>query len=227
MRARYGESRIPGRGAGGDQGPMFEPPPPDPGIEIIVASQGISKGIRQTDGPQFLVRPTLAIGRATVGAYAKNITSPDAEGEAGLFVGYSARIGSVELSPTASYKRWLGTEGRPDAAAWEFGLSAARGFGAVTPRLGLYYTPDDLGGTGESLYVEAGAALRLSGAFSIGASLARRERTGGPDYAAFSLGATYMISRAIAAEVRLYDTDRSGLGAVYAPRLVASLRGRF
>ena len=34
---------------------MFDLPPPDPGIEFVVASRGMSKGIAQTDGPQALI----------------------------------------------------------------------------------------------------------------------------------------------------------------------------
>ncbi len=36
---------------------MFDLPPPEPGIEIVVASRGMSKGVAQTEGPQLVVKP--------------------------------------------------------------------------------------------------------------------------------------------------------------------------
>jgi hypothetical protein len=39
-------------------------PSPDPGIEISAFSQGMSKGLRQTDGVQILVRPEVTVGLA-------------------------------------------------------------------------------------------------------------------------------------------------------------------
>ena len=205
---------------------MFDLPPPDPAIEIVVASQGISKGLRQTEGPQAIVRPSLQFGRASAGVYVKNITSPDAEGEGGVFIGYSAPVGRLRIAPVVSYKRLLDTRGRPDAEAWEFGLSIARP-GRLTPYLSLYYSPDELGGTGESLYAEAGASVRVSQSFTLSASLAHRARAGGPDYNALSAGISLRASDQIAFELRYHDTDRGNLGPVYRRRIVASLRARF
>lgn len=206
---------------------MIDLPPPDPAIEIVVASQGMSKGLRQTDGPQVIVRPSLQIGRVSIGAYGKNITSPSAEGEGGIFLGYSTRIGGVQLSPVISYKRLLERTGRTDADAWEFGLSMSRQAGRITPYLSLYYSPDELGSTGESLYAEAGASLRLSPSFTINTSVAHRVRAGGPDYGALSAGISHQATRNISLDLRYHDTDRGDLGAIYQRRLVASLRARF
>lgn len=206
---------------------MIDLPPSDPVIEIVVASQGMSKGLRQTDGPQILVRPSLQIGRLSIGAYGKNITSPSAEGEGGIFIGYSARIGGLQLSPVINYKRLLDRTGRPDVDAWEFGLSMSRQAGRITPYLSLYYSPDELGSTGESLYAEAGASLRISPSFAISANVAHRARAGGPDYSALSAGISHQASRNISLDLRYHDTDRGGRGAVYQRRLVASLRARF
>ena len=57
---------------------MFSFPSPDPGIEISAFSQGMSKGLRQSEGVQILVRPEVAVGPLFVAAFYKNITSPTA-----------------------------------------------------------------------------------------------------------------------------------------------------
>src|SRR5436305_562415 len=83
---------------------MFSLPSPDPGIEIIAASQGMSKGLRQTDGVQILVRPEVAIGPLFLGAYWKNVTSSTADGEAAVMAGLRRRVRGFDLSFSAAYK---------------------------------------------------------------------------------------------------------------------------
>ena len=43
-------------------------PPPVPAIEFNIASSGMSNGIAQTKGPQFLTRGVLGFGPIYVGA---------------------------------------------------------------------------------------------------------------------------------------------------------------
>jgi len=206
---------------------MFTPPSLDPGIEISIASQGVSKGLRQTDGPQLIIRPELAIGSLVLGAYYKNVTSPTADGEAEASVGLRHRIGGFDLSVTAAYKWSTNAHDQPDRDAFEFTAAVSRHFGPLTPQARLVYSPDELGGTRASLYAEAGAALHLLGGASFSAALARRNRDGAPDYTAFNAGLSYTIAGHFTADLRYYDTAQSRLGAVYRPRMVAALRVHF
>lgn len=206
---------------------MFTPPSPDPGIEISIASQGVSKGLRQTDGAQFIVRPEIAVGPFFVGAYWKNVTSATADGEAAALIGFRRRVGGFDLSASAAYKRNTGALATVDRDAAEFNLAVSRRFGRVTPRISLTWSPDDLGGTGESLYAEGGATFALFSGATLSANVARRNRDGGPDYTAFNAGASYTFLRVLTADLRYYDTAESGLGTIYEGRVVASLRARF
>jgi hypothetical protein len=206
---------------------MFAIPSPDPGIEIIASSQGMSKGLRQTQGVQLLVRPELAIGPFFVDAAYKNVTSPTADGEAAVHAGLRGRLGGFDLSASAAYK-WNTDAGRQaDRDCIEFTAGASRRFGRLTPHISIVYSPDDLGGTRASLYAEAGASLSLFGGASLSANLARRSHDGGPDYTAFNAGASYAIGHHLIADLRYYDTAQSRLGPIYRPRLVASLRAHF
>ena len=206
---------------------MFALPSPDPGIEIIAFSQGMSKGLRQTEGVQILVRPEVAIGPIFVGGYYKNVTSPTADGEAAFLAGLRRRAGGFDLSAFAAYKWNSGARLQADRDAIEFNLTASRRFGRITPRISLTYSPDDLGGTRASLYAEAGASVSLFAGASASANVSRRSRDGGPDYTAFNAGASYAITRNLSAELRYYDTAQSRLGVIYEPRLVASARLHF
>ncbi|HMG46348.1 MAG TPA: TorF family putative porin [Allosphingosinicella sp.] len=206
---------------------MLDLPSPDPSIEIVIASQGMSKGLRQTDGVQLVVRPEIAFGHAYAGLLAKNVTSPvtDAEGQA--FVGYRTHAGGFELNASIGYHHQLGVHGRTDADRFEFTASAARPIGPVTPRLAATYSPDDFGATRQSLYLEGGASVTVFRGTSLSVNLGRRERVGGPDYTSFNAGVSYALTRWLNADLRYYDTAQSALGAIYEPRLIGSVRLRF
>ena len=206
---------------------MFSFPSPDPGIEISAASQGMSKGLRQTDGIQIVARPELAIGPLFVGGGYKNVTSPTADGEASLVAGLRGRVRGFDLVLSAAYKWNTGARAQADRDSIEFTFTASRRFGRVTPRIAIIYSPDDLGGTRASLYAEAGASLSLFHSASVSANVARRSRDGNPDYTAFNAGASYAITHSLTADLRYYDTAQSRLGPIYRPRLVASLRAHF
>ncbi len=207
--------------------PMFDLPPPDPAIEIQLASRGYSKGLAQTDGGQLLVRGELAAGPLFVQAYWKNIDSSRADGESGLLIGARARLGDVDLVATATYKHQTGVRGPTDEDAFEFTASASRAFGRLTPRLSLTFSPDELGATRRSLYAELGASFRLASQTSLVASIGRRERSGGDDYTAFSAGISRRLGDHVTAELRWHDTAQSARGDAWQGRAVASLRLRF
>lgn len=202
-------------------------PPPDPAIEISIASTGMSKGISQTDGAQVVARGELAFGSAYVAALAKNLDSPSTEGELQLSTGARFKMGKADIAVSVAYKKWLDTTGQPDDEAAEFMVSASRTFGSVTPRIQLIYSPDDLGSTVHSTYVEAGIGWKPAARLTLSANAGRRRRGSGLGYAAYNVGAAYALNRHFTAELRLYDTNKSDIDDPYRRRLVALLRAKF
>jgi hypothetical protein len=205
---------------------MLDLPPPDPGIEIVLASRGISKGLAQTEGPQLLARPEIAFGPVYVGAYAKNVSSPTLDGEAGPVIGFRTGAAAFDLSGSATWKLAVAPVGAVDDQALELAAAVSRRVGALTPRVSVVWSPDDLGSTGRTVFAEAGASWR-SGPTTVSATLGRRERDGGPDYSAWNAGASYAVAGRFTLDLRYYDTDRSGIGEPFHSRLVASVRARF
>jgi hypothetical protein len=206
---------------------MIDLPAPDPGIEIVVATRGISKGLAQTDGPQLVVRPELVFGPVHVGGYGKNVTSPTSDGEVGAVLGLRTAFAGFDLAASATYKRAVAPVGPVDRNAIELAGSASRRIGPVTARATVTWSPDDLGSTGRSLFVEGGVSVILARSMTAGIGFGLREREGGPDYSAFNVGLTHTLARGISADVRWYDTDRSALSDAFEGRLVAALRARF
>ncbi|HEY0629347.1 MAG TPA: hypothetical protein VGD23_08465, partial [Sphingomicrobium sp.] len=77
---------------------MLDLPPPDPGIEVSVASRGMSKGIAQSEGPQLTAKPFVKLGNVQVGAQWKNVSSSAASGEGAIFAGISREVAKFQLS---------------------------------------------------------------------------------------------------------------------------------
>lgn len=206
--------------------PFPPPPPPDPTLEIQLASQGVSKGLRQTDGAQWLVRGKLALGPALIGASAKNVTGSDREGEFAAYLGWQRGLAGFRLEATASAKFALDPHGASTRRSFEASASVARPIGALTPRIGVTWSPDDLGRAGRSLFVEAGASWRVSESVTLGAAASRRERARGTDYYAWNAGLAWRPLRPVTLDLRYYDTDRR-IDATYRARLVGSVRLQF
>ena len=205
---------------------MIDLPPPDPGIEIVVSSRGYSKGLAQTEGVQFRAQPELGFGPVYVAFYAKNVTSTTSEGEAGPILGLRTSAGGFDLAASATWKMAIAPRGATDDEALELVGSVGRRLGPVNARLSLTWSPNDLGGTNETIWTEANVSWSLRRSASISFALGRRERDGGTDYTAFNVGVTHTVLPGISADLRYYDTDRSRLGDNFEGRLIASLRLR-
>lgn len=203
----------------------FDLPPPDPGVEIVLATHGMSKGIAQTDGPQIIGRGFVRFGAVQAGVQWKNISSASSSGEGSAFVSASRKLGSLQLTGGIAYKIQTGVRGRSDSGAWEFTGSASRKFGPVTARINAVFSPDDLGSARRSLFVEAGPAAQLGNGWTASAAVGHRSRVAGTDYTAFNAGIGKAVGP-VQIDLRYYDTDRSDFEN-YRGRIVALARVSF
>ena len=206
---------------------MIDFPPPDPALEIVIASRGMSKGIAQTDGPQVVARGELAFGHFYIAAQAKNVSSPTSDGEVAGLVGIRTQTSGFELSGSAAYKSATAPMGVIDAEALELSGNISRKIGRITPRISVTWSPNDLGSTGRTIYAEAVLTYSLNPRMTISSGVGRRERVGGPDYTAFNLGVSHTLGRHFAFDARYFDTNKSWFGEPFRRRVVASLRARF
>jgi hypothetical protein len=186
----------------------------------VIASRGMSKGIAQTDGAQFVPKAFVQIGALQVGGQWKNVTSPVAKGEAAVFANATRKLGAFQLTAGAAYKFQTSVREPADSGAFEFSAAATRKFGKLGARVSVVYSPDDFGGTRRSAYFEGGPTLDLSKAFKLSANVGRRERVGSPDYTTFNAGLSAAAHKNLTLEARYYDTAQSDLGEAYHGRIV-------
>jgi hypothetical protein len=205
---------------------MFVLPPPVPAIELALSSTGMSKGLAQTEGAQALARGELAFGRVYLGAYAKNVTSASADGEAAALVGIRTTAAGFDLGASAAWKRAIGPARGSDVNGLELNGVVSRRLGGFTPRLSVTWSPDDLGSTGRTLFAEFGTSYRVARTVSASVALGRRERRGGPDYTAWNGGVSWAPAKPMTLDLRYYDTS-GGSSHPFKARVVASARLKF
>lgn len=207
----------------------FHLPPPVPGFDITLATDGMSKGISQTDGPQVIPRISIKSGGFQAGGLWKNVKSSQGAGEVQLFVGWSVSAARFNVGALAAHRIVTGiTNHKADNASWEFTGTAARKFGeAFGLKATAIYSPDDLGAAKRSFYLEAGPTLALPDGFAASAAIGRRNRVGAPDYTSYNVGVAKTVAKRATFDLRYYDTDRHELGSVYSRRVVGSVKTSF
>lgn len=206
---------------------MWDLPPPDPGIEFVVATRGMSKGVAQTEGPQMIVKPFVQLGPAQVGAQWKNVSSAVAGGEAAIFANVAPKLGEFQLNLGVSYKFQTGVKGPTDDKSWEFNSAVTRKFGKVSMRISALYSPDDLGGAKRSIFVEGGPTVEIDKNTRISGAIGRRDRVDADDYTAFHVGVTRTIFKGVTLDARFYGTNRSDISEFFDDRFVATARMGF
>lgn len=199
---------------------------PKPSFEVVLASRGISKGLAQTTGPQFLARGELAFGDFYIGSYVKNVDSSSSNGEAAGLVGVRKKLGGFDFNLSAAWKRAISPTPGSDKNALEVSGSASRKMGRFTPRVSVVWSPDDLGGTKRTVFAEAGGSYSLAKQLALSAAIGRRERSGGPDYTAWNAGLAWTANKHLIFDARYYDTD-GGNAQPYRARGVVSARLKF
>jgi hypothetical protein len=203
------------------------PPPPVPAFEFSLASRGISKGLAQTDGPQFVGRAEIPAGPVYIAGYWKNVTSTTSKGEAGLSIGVRTKAAGFNLAASATARIATSAVEGADNEALELSGSVSRKMGRLTPQFSITWSPDDLGPARRSTYAEASAAYGFSPHTSVSVAVGHRDRQNGLSYTAFNVGVTHTVGRHLTADLRYYRTDRHHLGYTYQPGLIASVRARF
>ena len=201
-------------------------PPPVPAIEFNLSSTGMSKGIAQTKGPQFLARGELGFGAIYVGGYIKNVDASTSDGEAAALIGIRTKAAGFDIAASAAWKRALDPAPGSDRNALEVSASASRKIGRLTPKVSAVWSPDDLGGTRSTVFAEAGASYRFAKSLSASAAVGRRERQGGANYNAWNAGLTWDAWKHLTVDLRYYDTN-AGSAQPFRARAVLSARARF
>lgn len=202
---------------------MFDSVALNPGVEISIASRGMSKGVAQTDGPQLITKGLVEIGPVQSGVQWKNVTSSVAEGEGSIFANWQRKFGVTQLTLGAALKFQTGISERTDDKALELNGTLSLKWRNLGARANLVFSPNDLGPTKQSVYVEGGPVLNLTDTLRVSSNFGLRRRYGNPDYTTLNAGISKTVGK-LTFEARYYRTTKGELGEIYQPRAVVSVR---
>ena len=198
--------------------------------KVGLASQYLGKGLGKSDqDPAFSgsVRWTQDgfYGDAFISQAA---SARDAEAEVILTGGYVAEFGDFELDSQLLYREMTGEQDGVDSGYFEAQFDLSRDFGKTfSGRLRVNYSPDTYGGTDEAWWVEAQAGAKLGDSDKVTAAYGLRRTENGTDYDAWNIGVKHKFTKAVAGDLRWYDTDGHEFGERYEGRLVAALTYSF
>lgn len=143
----------------------------------------------------------------------------ETEAEAGWQ--YSAL--GLDFDTSVSHKWRLGAVPGHDDAAWEYQFDVIKDFGAVDTRFRVEHSPDGLGSTQASTWVEGRVRFPLADRLKASATLGSREQDNGPDYTGWNAGVAWALTDTTSVDLRWHGTDIEEQGEQYENALVASM----
>lgn len=155
------------------------------------------------------------------GVWGSNLNFQDnseASAEADLYAGYAGKINdALSYDVGVVYYVYPGAARALNYDYWEVFGKAVYDFGPAAVNAGVYYSPDNTGGTGPATYVMSGLTVPLGGIFSVSGGLNYYFLDQGhappaffPDYLDWNIGAKANVNNWFNVDVRYYDTDIAG-----------------
>jgi uncharacterized protein (TIGR02001 family) len=198
--------------------------------KVGVASQYLGKGLGKSDEDPAVnasLRWTQD-GFYADAFYSQAASAKGADAEVIITTGYVAEFGEFELDSQLLYREMTGEENGVDSGYFEAQFDLSRDFGETfSGRFRVNYSPDSYGATDEAWWVEAQGGANLYKGGKLTAAYAVRRTENGTDYDAWNVGVKHRFTKAIAGDLRWYDTDGHEFGERYEGRLVGALTYSF
>ncbi|NBB52970.1 hypothetical protein GVN24_32335 [Rhizobium sp. CRIBSB] len=147
----------------------------------------------------------------------------EAEAEAG----WQFSLAGLQFDASASRKWRVDADPGQDDATWEFQFDLERDIGPADARLRIEHSPDGLGSTRATTWVEGRVRLPVTDRLNLSGTLGRREQDNGVDYTGWNAGVIYTVSDRIRLDLRWHDTDVHTGGETFEGAWVASVLAGF
>ncbi len=147
--------------------------------------------------------------------------------EAAVAAGYQPEAFGYLFDFSVTYKNRIDADAGYDDDTWEGMVNVSRSIGPAKARLQIQYSPDQVGAAKAFTWVEGRVGWAFTRQLNGSVAVGRREQDNAPDYTGWNAGATYALTRAMAVDVRYYDTDAHTFGEQYEDALVAKVSYAF
>jgi uncharacterized protein (TIGR02001 family) len=194
-------------------------------FEFGAGTDNRSKGTSKSDSAPYVFGDIQ--WNAASGFYADaEFETIDASGsrvETEVEAGWQFSAAGLDFDTSLSRKWRLDADPGQDDAAWEYQFDILRDFGPVDTRLRIEHSPDGLGSTRATTWVETRLRWPVTDRLRASVTLGRREQHNGPDYTGWNAGLAWALTDATALDLRWHGTDAQTLGSPYDDALVASV----
>ena len=153
----------------------------------------------------------------------ETIDSSGSRVETEMEAGWQYSALGFDFDTSASHKWRLGAVAGHDDAAWEYQFDVIKDFGAVDTRFRVEHSPDGLGSTRASTWVEGRVRFPLAERLKASVTLGLREQDNAPDYTGWNAGVAWALTDTTALDLRWHGTDAQDQGSQYEDALVASV----
>lgn len=202
---------------------------PQIAVTATLATDYVSRGVSQTGGrPQVSAGAEFGLAGIYAGATAfhvdfRNRGNPKTRAEIDLYSGYVTQLLGQNLDlGVIRYGYTPQPSGQPGLDYTELYAKTARALGPVTLAGSVYYSPNGMSDAGVSWYGVVSGAWQINPEWAVSALAGRQTMRSGGNYDDWNTGVTYALNKAVALDLRYWNTSRHGLGADYRQRVVLS-----
>lgn len=165
------------------------------------------------------------------GTWGSSLNFADGNGattEVDLYGGYGGKIENFSYDLGGIFYWYPGAPKAAHYNLWEVYGKAGYDFGIAALTLGVNYTPENFGKTGDATYLSSVISIPIVPEFglSIGADYYMLTK-GIHDYADWNLGGTLHVPTWFDVDLRYYNTDAHYLGKLADDRFVVSIKRTF
>lgn len=234
--AALAQTAKPAEGLAAGEAPVTaEPAAPsaDDGIRFSVAG-GVAtdyrfRSISQTGRDPFVYGLVSAKYRdfyVSVGG--ENVDFGDGtDAEYDLYAGWAPTFGNTSLDIGVVRYGYIGSPDKPDRDTVEYKASITQAIGRGTIGAKAFYAPDFLTLDTHALYTEVNASYALMPKLTASGVFGIEQIDRFKDFKAWNLGASYALTKAVALDLRYYDTDSHANGTNYHSAVVAAVKIAF
>lgn len=194
-------------------------------FELGAGTDNRSKGASKSAGAPYVFGEVQ--WNAPNGFYAdaefETIDSSGSTVETEIEAGWQFAVAGLDFDTSISRKWRLDADPGQDDEAWEYQFDILRDFGPVDARVRLEHSPDGLGSTRSTTWVETRVRWPLAKRLNASVTIGRREQDNAPDYTGGNAGVAWTLTDTTAVDLRWHATTAEDEGSQFEDAFVASI----
>ena len=185
----------------------------------------VFRGISQTNqDPALSAGVDVTVGSFYVGAWASNVDFGDStDAEIDQYGGYRTEVSGTAVDVGLVSYIYTNAPGNVTYNYVEAKLALSRALGPVTAGAAIYYSPNFFGADEQATYIEANAAFAVTDKLTISGAIGEQFLDETDDYLTYNIGAAYVLTSNVVADVRYHDTDYD-TGGIVNDRVVGTIK---